>query len=170
MSRLSDRAGRPAAIVRWANIALGALDGDVLVGRGVGEAGDQPEPRLSDPRPDAVDKSQLPDRRVNRPLVNDLLHSVEDRLALLPVEFDRLLLVHFVKVGIVTVDEHAALDDVRFEAGRGVAERAGAGLDDVFERLLGISFDEGRPLDRPQLRPYPDRLKIVQNRLADVRV
>ena len=44
-----------------------ALDRDVLVGRGVGEAGDQAEPGLADPRPDPVEEAQQPDRRVDRP-------------------------------------------------------------------------------------------------------
>src|SRR5580692_5007047 len=124
MSRLSQGAPR-----------LRPFQRDVLVGRGVGEAGYQPKPRLSDARANAVDEGELPDRRVDRPFVDDLLHLVQDRLAFLVIELDRLLLVQLVEVGVAAVDENSALDDMRFEPGRGIAERAGAGLDDVFERL-----------------------------------
>ena len=45
---------------------MSALDRDVLVGRGIGDSRDQPEPGFADPRPDAVDERQLPDRREDR--------------------------------------------------------------------------------------------------------
>src|ERR1700686_520657 len=149
MSRLSQRAD-----------ALSALQGDVLVGRGVGETGDQPEPRLAHPRADAVDKGQLPDRRVDRPLVDRLLHLVQDRLAFLMIELDRLLLVELVEIGVAAVNKNAALGDMSLEAGCGVAKGARTRLNDVLERLFGVPLDEGRPLDRPKLRPDADRLEI----------
>ena len=86
------------------------------------------------------------------------------------VELDSLLLVELVEIGVVAVNKDAAFDDMRFKAGRGIAERPGTGLDDVLERLFGISLDKGRPLDRPKFRPNADRLEIIENRLADVRV
>src|SRR5205823_7621325 len=109
--------------------ALGPLQGDVLVGGGVRKTGDQTETGFADARADAVDKGQLPDRRVNGPFINGLLHLVQDRLSLLTVELDGLLLVQLVEIGVVAVDKDAALDDMGFEAGRGVAERAGSSLD-----------------------------------------
>src|SRR5215204_7318041 len=89
-----------------------SLDRDVLVGRGVGEQRDPAEPGLADPRPDAVDEGELPDRRVHRPLVYDLLHLVQDRLALLRIDLDRLLTVQLVDFGVAAVGEPAALDHI----------------------------------------------------------
>src|SRR5580704_7336301 len=147
MSRLSQGAPR-----------LRPFQRDVLVGRGVGEAGYQPKPRLSDARANAVDEGELPDRRVDRPFVDDLLHLVQDRLAFLVIELDRLLLVQLVEVGVAAVDENSALDDVSLEAGCGVAKGARTRLNDVLERLFGVPLDEGCPLDRPKFRANSDRL------------
>ena len=61
---------------------------------------------------------------------------MQDRLALFMVELDRLLLVERVDVGVAAVDKRPTFDDVGLEARRGVAEGAGAGLDDVFKGLL----------------------------------
>src|SRR5439155_17582296 len=121
--------------------------------RGIRKAGDQPEPRLAHSRPDAVDKGELPDRRVDAPFINGLLHLVQDRLTFLMIELDRLLLVHFVEIGVIPVNKDPAFDDMGFEAGRSIAERRGPRLNYVLERLFGISPDEGRPLDRP--KPWP---------------
>ena len=114
-------------------MTLCRLERDIFEGSRVREVGDQAEPRLADPRADAVEKGELPDRRKDRALVKELLHLVQDCLALLMVEFDRLLLVERVDVGVAAIDERAALDDIGFEPGRSVAEGAGARLDDVFE-------------------------------------
>src|SRR4029077_3052960 len=152
------------------NSSVTPFQGDVLVRRRVGEAGDQPEPRLADPRANTVDKGQLPDRRVDRPLINQLLHLVQDRLALLVVEFYSLLLVELVEIGVAPINKNSALDDMGFKARRGVAERPGAGLNDVFERLFGKTFDEGGPFDRPKFWPDADCLEIIENRLPNVRV
>src|SRR6516164_7354216 len=65
---------------------LRALDRYVLEGSRIGEIGNQPETGFADPRSHAVDETQLPDRRVNHPVGEDLLHLVEDRGALLVVE------------------------------------------------------------------------------------
>src|SRR5204863_5731109 len=79
------------------------LDRDVLVGRGVRKQRDLAEPGLADPRAGAVDKGELPDRRVDDPLGHDLLDLVQDRFALRAIELDRLLLVQFVDIGIAAV-------------------------------------------------------------------
>src|SRR5207253_10804524 len=51
----------------------------VFVRCGVGVAGDQAEPRLLDPRADAVQERELPDRHEDRLLVHELLdlHELE---------------------------------------------------------------------------------------------
>src|SRR6516162_3547188 len=72
---------------------LRGFDRDVFEGSRVREVGDQAEPRFADPRADAVEKTQLPDRCVNHPLREDLLHLVEDRRAFLALELGCLLLV-----------------------------------------------------------------------------
>src|SRR6516225_7334357 len=108
---------------------LCALDRDVLKGRGVGKVRDQPEPRLSDPRSDAIDKAELPDRRVNHPLGDDLLHLVEDRRTLLVVEFGGLLLVEGVDVGVAAIDIGATFDDKSLQARRGITEGPAAAED-----------------------------------------
>ena len=149
-------------------LQLRAFESDVLVRGGVRETGDQAEARFSDAWADPVDKGELPDRRIDRPFVNGLLHLVQDCLAFPVVELDRLLLVQIVEIGVIAVDEDPALDDMRFEPGGGVAERAGAGLNDVFEGLLGEPFDEGGALDRPKLWPDANRMQIVEDRLSDV--
>src|SRR5205814_3920214 len=73
---------------------VGALAGFrryVLIGAGIGKSRDQPEAGFSNPRPVPVDKSELPDRRVDRALVDSLLHLFEDRAALFLVELGALL-------------------------------------------------------------------------------
>src|SRR6516164_5153528 len=95
---------------------------------------------------------------------------MQDCLSLLAVELDRLLLIERVDVGVAAIDKGAALDDVSLVPGCGVAKGAGASLDHVLEGLLGGSFDEGGPLDRPQLHPDADCLKVVQHPLADIRI
>src|SRR5216683_2173743 len=94
------------------------LQRDVLERRGVRKVGDQAEPRLSDPGSDTVDKAELPDRRVNHPLGEYLLHLVEDCRAFLMVELSRLLLGERIDVGVAAIDIGAALHDERFQPGR----------------------------------------------------
>ena len=54
----------------------------------------------------------------------------------LRVELRRLLGEQRVDLGIAAIDVGAALDDERLQPGRGIAERAGAALDEVLELLL----------------------------------
>jgi len=67
--------------------------------------------------PDTGERGQLPNRRRDHLLVHELLHFVQDGLALLVVEFGRLLRVQLVDVGITAVGLSAALDDKGFETG-----------------------------------------------------
>ena len=64
---------------------LQALYRDVLEGSCVGEARDQAKPRFSYPRSYAVDGGELQQRRVDRPLGDELLNLIQDRRALLVV-------------------------------------------------------------------------------------
>src|SRR5215472_7801966 len=157
-------------IASEAKQSLRALDRDVLEGGGVGEIGDQAEPGLADPRSHTIDEAELPDRRVDRPLGHDLLHLVEDCCELLVVELGRLLLVELIDVGVAAIDIGAALDDKGLQPGRGVAERAAAAEDQVFELLVRIGLNNGRPFERPELEPDPHRLEIVEHRLGDIRI
>src|SRR6516165_4805069 len=127
----SERGYRSEMYANLRNQVLGGFQGDILIGRRVWEARDQTEPGFPDPRSDAVDEGQLPDRRVDRALVNNLLHLVEDRLALCAVQLARLLLIKFIEVRVAAINKCAALDDVRFKTCRGIPESAGTHLDDV---------------------------------------
>ena len=69
-----------------------AFQRNVFVGCCVGEAGDQLETGLADSRSDAVEEAQEPDRRIDRPVVDEPLHLLEDCRAFFVVELDRLLL------------------------------------------------------------------------------
>src|SRR6516164_4909951 len=94
-----------------------ARDRDVLERRGIGEPSDQPEGRLADSRAHAVEEAELPDRRVDRLVMDELLHLVEDRRSFLMVGFTGLLRVEFVDVRIVAIGIGAALDDERGKPG-----------------------------------------------------
>jgi hypothetical protein len=84
---------------------------------------------------------------------------VQDRFAFLVIEFDRLLLVEFVEIGIVPVNKDAALGDMRFEAGRGIAKGARTSLDDVLERLLGARDEILRSRGRIDVEAIPAPLR-----------
>src|SRR5262249_548812 len=64
----------------------------------------------------------------------------------------------------------AALRHEGFEARDGVAEGAALALDDVFEALLPVALEEGRPFERPELGPYAHLLEVVEHRFGEVRV
>ena len=90
--------------------------------------------------------------------------------ALLVVEFGRLLLEQRVDIGVAAVDVGAAFDDKRIEAGRGIAERAAAGLDDAWNFLLAYPSKKAARSSGRSLAADADRLEIVDHRLADVGV
>src|SRR5207244_11805451 len=96
------------------------------------------------------DKGELPDRRGDRPRMDELLHRFENCGAPLGVELGALLLEKLVQIRVAAIDISAALDRQGFEAGRRVAERAAAAHDQVLELLLGVSLEEGGAFERPQ--------------------
>src|SRR6516162_4808753 len=163
-------AGSSLPASRCSASRLAAFQRDVFEGAGVREILNQAEPRFTYPRPRAVDKPKLPDRRINGPLGEDLLHLVQDLAALLAVQLGRLLLVERVDVGITAIDVGAPFDDVSFKARRGIAKGAAAAQDQVLQLLVGIGLDKSRPLERPQLGADPNRLEVVEQGFGDMRV
>src|SRR6266699_6828545 len=135
-------------VSRWSWLCL---DRDVFEGRGIGETRDQVETRLRDSRSDGIDEPELPDRRVYRPLVDELLHLFEDRHALLVVELVGLLRVERIDVGVAAIGKGAVLDDKGGEPGGGVAEGAARPLNDPASVFLGgIPSEKPGALDRLQ--------------------
>src|SRR5690242_1202145 len=114
-----------------------SLDRDVLERRGKREARDQSEGRLANPRTDPAQKGELPDRRVHRLFVNELLHLIQDRPALTFVELVGLQRVELVDVGIAAVDVGAALDHEGSEPGGGIAKGGACSEDDAVELFVG---------------------------------
>src|SRR6266851_8339098 len=138
----------PDRVLRWSSLCL---DRDVFERRGVGETRDQVERRLRDSRSDGIDKPELPDRRVDRLVVDELLHLFEDRHALLVVELVGLLRVERIDVGVAAIGKGAVLDDKGGEPGGGVAKRAARPLDDPASVFLGgIPGEKPGALDRLQ--------------------
>src|SRR4051812_34121958 len=80
------------------------LYGQILEWRGIGEPGDPGKDTLAEPRPDPAEKGQLPDRGVDRLFVHEKLHFVQDRFALLRIEFAGLLRIKRVDIGIAAID------------------------------------------------------------------
>src|ERR687888_1791910 len=134
---------------------------DVLVGTRVGEAGNRSQARLLQPRTDAVQEGQLPDRRVDRPLVDELLNAVQRRLTTFGIELHRLLLEQAVDVRIAAVHVRAAGRDECLEPRGRVAEGAARPLDDVPELLLAVAAEERRALERPEPRANADGVQVV---------
>src|SRR5262245_929253 len=122
----------------WA-LSLFGCQRNVLVWRRVGMAGDQAQAGLGDARPDAVDERQLPDRRIDVPLLHELLNLMQDRFALLGVELGRLLFEEGIDIGIVAVDIGATLHHERLQPRRRIAESAAGTLDQVLVGLLRIA-------------------------------
>ena len=59
---------------------------------------------------------------------------------------------------------------MRLEAGSGVAEGSGTGLNQVLELLLAETLDKAGALNRPQLGADADREEVVDYRLVDIGV
>src|SRR3979490_1029210 len=91
------------------------FDRQIFEGRVGGNAGDPVEPRLPDSRANAIQEAELPDRRVDRLLVNETLHLLEHRGSLLMVELVRLLRVEPVAVGVAAIREGPRPDHKRGE-------------------------------------------------------
>src|SRR5260221_4402698 len=136
-----------------------ALDRQVLEGSGVGKTRDAAEAGLADPRSDTAKKSKLPDRHIHRLLVDELLHLIENLLALRMVELFRLFRKQLVDIGVVAISKGAILDHERGHPGGGVAKGGAGRLDNA----LGVFFaaiagEKSGPLDRVQFDPHADRL------------
>src|SRR6266851_7085106 len=158
----------PDRVLRWSSLCL---DRDVFERRGIGETRDQVETRLRDSRSDGVDKPELPDRRVDRLLVDELLHLFEDRRALLVVELLGLLRVERIDIGIAAIGKGAVLDDKGGKPGGGIAKGAARPLNDPARVFLGgISGEKTGTLDRLQLEADADRREIVQRHFSHIRI
>src|ERR1700750_2878151 len=150
--------------------ALRTFHRDVLIGGRVGKQRNPAEAGFADPRADTVDEGDLPDRPIDRALDHELLNLEQHGLALGAIQLARLLAIEIVDVRIAAVGEDPALNQVGFDARRGIAERAGPGLDDALVLLLLELLDERRPLDRPELGADADGQQIVDRDLAHVGV
>jgi hypothetical protein len=100
--------------------------------------------------------------------VHQLLHLVQQCLALLEIELGRLLLEQFVELRVAAIDIGAALGDESFDSSGGVAEGAAGVLDDILELLFAIPREESSPLQWPEFRPDADGKQIVEYRLGQV--
>src|SRR6516165_3406663 len=123
---------------------------EILVGCRIRVVGDQAEPGFPNPRTGAVEEGQLPQVRVDRPIVHDLLDLVERRFTPRVVKLGRLLLEQRGEVRIAAVGIGAALRDESLKASRDVAEGAAGALDQVLETLFRVSLEEGRALQRSE--------------------
>src|ERR1051326_1662188 len=127
-----------------ARLCSPARQREILVGTRIGVAGNEPEPRFLDPRADTAEERLLPQGRVDRPLVHELLNLVQRRRAPCRVEFGRLLGEQRVDLGIAAVDVDAALGDASLEPCRSVAERTALPLDEILQALLGVALKKPR--------------------------
>src|SRR5215475_12195250 len=94
--RSHDRLSRPDS----------SLDSElhVLVRRRERVASDVPEPRILHARSHAPQSADLPDRREDRLIVNELLYSLEENPPLLRIQLSRLLAEKPVDVTVAPVD------------------------------------------------------------------
>src|SRR5260370_12345155 len=104
----------------------------------------------------SVDEGELPDRRVHRALIDDLLHLLEDCGAFLLIELGTLLLEHLVEVGVAAIGVSPAFDRQGFEAGRRLARRAASPLCQVLVFLFPIALSKNCAFSRlPTLPASP---------------
>src|SRR5262249_36266114 len=141
---------------------------DILVGCSIGETRDEAEPRLTDTWTHAVDESLLPKVGVNRLVVHDLLHLVQQSFAFLGIELGGLLLEELVKFGVAAVDIDAALGDEGLHSRGGIAEGAARSLNQIFVALLAIPLEERRALQRPKLSLDAHFREVVEHGLGKV--
>src|SRR4030095_8107476 len=140
----------------------------ILVRRREDVAGDEPDPRLLNPRPDAVQWNVLPDRRDHDLLVDLLLDAMQESLALLAIQLARLLPEEPVDVRVAAIDVRAAANHQGFDPGGGVSEGAVAALNEASVFLLYPPLLECRSLDGAQLHANADRVEIVNHRLPHI--
>src|SRR6185295_6736859 len=166
--QLPCKAFKRREVVNYAE--LRTLQRKVFVGCGVRETGNETEARLGNARTDGIDKGELPDRRVDRPLMHYLLHLVQDRFPLGAIELNRLLPVERVDVGVGSIHEYAACDRLCLQPGSGVAESTRPCLDDIFKGLFGVGLEECDALNRSEPGPDADCPKTIQHGLGDIGV
>src|SRR6266850_6826869 len=116
--------------------ALGPLQLQILVRRGVRIAPDQADARLLEARPDPPGERQLVDRNVRHPVVENLLDLMDQGLAPLHVGLARLTLEQVLDLGHDAGGVDTLLADVRLEPRRRVAARARDADDHALELLL----------------------------------
>src|SRR5262245_62477368 len=97
------------------------LEPEILIGRRVGVAADEVDPRLLDPRTDTPDERELVDRHVGHAIVEDLLDPMQQRLPPLRVELARLTVEEVLDLGKNAGGVDPALTHVRLETRGGVA-------------------------------------------------
>src|SRR5215470_14212716 len=168
LRRSCRRVTRGVARVNAPGIGLLRLELQILVGRREGVAGDEPEPGFVDAPADAVDEGQLVHRRDHRLLRHELLHAMEQHLALGAIQLAGLLAKQAVDVGVSAVGELAPGDHVGLEPGGGVAEGAADDLHEVLQLLVGDALVERRALERAELGADADTLQIADHRLGRV--
>src|SRR5262245_32456526 len=93
----------------------------VLAGRRVREALDQPRPRLLDPRPYPAEEGLLKEGRRQHAVRHRLLELVKQRLALLSIELSGLALEQVLQVRERAIGVEAVLGDEGLQPGGGVA-------------------------------------------------
>src|SRR5215467_499697 len=124
---------------------------DILVGPRIGKTRDEAEPRFTHAWTHTVDEGLLPEVRVNRLVMHDLLHLVQQSFAFLGIELGGLLLEELVKFGVAAIDIDAALGDEGLHSRGGIAEGAACSLNEIFEALLAIPLEERGALQRAKL-------------------
>src|SRR5438128_1861953 len=161
-SRLGRR-GSPDGLQR----ELPLLELQILAGRGVRVALDQPGARDLDARGHAPDEALLEDRPHQRLIGDDLLDLMEQGLALLAVELVGLLLEEVVDLGQRAVRVKPALGEERLEPRRRVAGGAGRADEEPLQLLLVPRGHERGSLHRPHPGADPDALEIAAHRLGE---
>src|SRR5207249_901227 len=126
----------------------------VLVGPREPPGAEKTEPGLLHPWPDAVEEGEVPDRREHRPLVDELLYSVENHLTLRPIQLGGLLPEEAIDVGVAPIGVGAAGDGEGFEPRRSVPRRTDEQVNEVLVSLFRDALEERRALERaPGWRP-----------------
>src|SRR5262245_38806493 len=139
---------------------------DILERRRERIARDEADPGLLHPRPDAAEAGDQPDRGKHHLLMDELLDAVQGRLASFRLQLGRLFAEEPIDVGVAPVSVRAASGDERLDPRGGVAKGAAAALDEALVLLVGITSEEGRPLERAELHPDADGGEIVDDGLG----